>query len=87
MESSNNRFVTIKSDRVCKICSQTILRGTRCLTVNPKFGSRYWVCNDCFSLYRDIATTRASLDNSQFDDEDSVLADIAHLAELESELM
>lgn len=84
--SKNSCFVTIRADRNCHICRGIISKGTKCLTINPKFGDRYWVCNTCYNLSHNIAVTKAELNNLPFDDEGAVLAYMDFLSELEGEL-
>lgn len=84
--SKNSCFVTIRADRNCHICRGIIPKGTKCLTINPKFGDRYWVCNTCYNLSHNIAVTKAELNNLPFDDEGAVLAYMDFLSELEGEL-
>lgn len=48
MKNTKNKcIVKIKKDRVCKKCGKTLKAGTQCITINPKFGNRYWTCVEC----------------------------------------
>lgn len=45
MKNTKNKcIVKIKKDRICNRCGKKLKAGTECMTVNPKFGKRYWIC-------------------------------------------
>lgn len=48
--SRNMQFVTIKEDRVYKLCKTILVSGSSALAINPRRGSRFWVCEECVSL-------------------------------------
>lgn len=45
--TSNCKMVTVKQDRTCKRCENTIAKGTKCYTFNKKYQGRSWICFDC----------------------------------------
>ena len=43
----NKYHCKTKVNHVCRECSNLIVKGSKVLTVNPRFGNRYWICNAC----------------------------------------
>lgn len=84
-KNKNVRFVKVKADRTCKHCGETITKGSECLTVNERFGSRYWLCEKCTSLQISIVNTRLDLESVAFGDEGAAYAYMDFLSELEDE--
>lgn len=95
--SRNKRFVIIKENRVCHNCGNTINKGTKCLTLNPKMQARYWVCLNCVNkqlnlnkqeqdLLKRYRQTLAEMNTLAFDDEGGYMALQDYLVELEAEM-
>lgn len=84
-KSKNFCFVNVRNERVCRHCGISIERGKECLTINPKYGSRYWVCDDCVSSIIEIIDTTRELDLVPFDDDGAWLAYSNYLDEIEGE--
>ena len=77
--------VQIRADRVCWHCGKTIQKGTSCLTINPRFERRHWLCNGCFLVYKSILEAKSSLDIVPFDDEGAAYTNADYLDQVVSE--
>ncbi len=45
--NKNNYVCKTKQVHYCEYCNCKIPIGSKVRTINPKNGSRFWVCNDC----------------------------------------
>lgn len=84
-QNKNFKKVKVKVDRTCWHCGNTIHKGTSCLTINPRFERRHWLCNKCFSVYKSILEAKSSLDAVPFDDEGAAYANADYLDQVVSE--
>lgn len=86
MKSSKNfKEVNVRKDRICWHCGSIIPIGTPCVTINPKFNGRHWLCKSCYALYKNILVARVSLDAVLFDDEGAAYANADWLDNVVSE--
>ena len=84
-DSKNFKKVKVRQDRTCWHCGDTILKGTSCITINPKFDGRHWLCNSCYGVYKSILEAKGSLDAVSFDDEGAAYANADWLNDVVSE--
>ncbi len=73
-KSRNFKFVRIRANRLCEHCGKKLSIGTECLTINPKFKERIWVCDDCIERRLNLANARAFKASIAFDDEGGYMA-------------
>lgn len=88
-KNRNTRFVRVNETRVCKCCGKSILKGTKCLTLNKKGVGRQWQCMKCTmdelsldkagtnytcEVYRNIVEIKVELNNVSFGDEGGYMA-------------
>lgn len=80
----NFKFVRIRSMRTCCHCLKTMTIGTECLTINPKRGSRRWMCDTCVQAILDLQRARSVLASTAFGDEGGYMANAEWVSECES---
>ena len=86
MKGNNNfKEVSVRKDRICWHCGNIIPVGTSCITINPKFDGRHWLCNSCYGVYKSILEAKGSLDAVPFDDEGAAYANADWLNDVVSE--
>ena len=59
-KNRNIRFVNVKDIRVCKSCGQSILKGSKCLTINKHGVGRQWQCMKCTMLQLNKTNNRVT---------------------------
>lgn len=78
----NNYYTKTRDAHYCKYCDEFIPAGSEVRTINPRFEPRYWVCNECDSLIKDIIKTKGQRESTAFGDEGAVMAYDDFLGEL-----
>lgn len=66
--------VKIKKDRTCCHCGELICSGTLCLTINPMYEKRKWMCPTCLDLVEEIDRLDGMYDSLSFGDEGGAMA-------------
>ena len=79
--SKNNMAVIARKEHECMHCGAMILPGRKCITMNPKFTGRRYLCQSCAQLAFNIKRAQVLKDNVAFGDDGAYLA----YAEAESE--
>lgn len=69
MRNTNQKYVVVKEDRKCKVCSGKIPKGTKCLTLNKRYQGRVWVCQDCIASMKRVQLEKYLSSIVPFDDE------------------
>lgn len=74
VHTRNFKFVKIRADRYCEHCGTKLICGTTCLSINPKFKERVWICDDCVERRLNLHNARLYKASIAFDDEGGYLA-------------
>lgn len=67
--NSNFMKVSVKTDRYCCHCSDKILKGNECITLNKYGKGRRWLCLKCYSLAKNVVELNSICKGISFDDE------------------
>ena len=82
--NKNFTFVKIRTPHTCANCLKTLPTGIECLTVNPKMGSRRWICSYCVQALLDLYVARSALASVAFGDEGGYMACFDWVSECEN---